>query len=179
MRRIIFGVYFVLLTIFLWAQAPSPDEADRAAIQRAKQVLVSSLDSSLPKVSLEFFLNYESGGAPIQWELHDCGEQTGGMSTDRRNSSGLCVEAKFEKDQIDVAVLVSVGSFEKGPSGAPAFFRASVTQPNGRRLPLRRLGDLPKELHRPVRGMPRDSPMPTTASFECPCAAPGAYSRPA
>ena len=29
-------------------------------MQRAKNVLVSSLDSSLPKVSLEFFLNYES-----------------------------------------------------------------------------------------------------------------------
>jgi hypothetical protein len=178
MRRIILGVSFVVLTIFLCAQTPSPEEAGRAAVQRAKNALVSSFDSGLPKVSLEFFLNYESGGAPIKWEVTDCTEQTGNLSIGHRSESDMCVEADFEKDQTEVAVLVSVGSFEKGRSGVPAFFSASVTQPSGRSVPLRRLRDLPKELHRPSPRMPRDLPMPTTASSELPAVAPNAYSRP-
>jgi hypothetical protein len=172
----ILSLWFVMLGTFLRAQAPSPNKAERAAIQRAKNTLVSSFDASLPKVSLEFFLNYESGGAPIRWKLTDCIEQTGNPSIDHRGDADSCVEADFEKEQIDVAVLVSVGSFEKG-SGAPGFFSASVTQPNGRRLPLGRLGDLPKELHRPTRGMPRDLPV-TIASSGLPVVAPNAYSRP-
>lgn len=172
----ILSVCFVLVTVLFRAQVPTPDKAQQAAIQRAKKVLASSLDSSLPKVSLEFFLNYEGGGTPIKWAVTHCGEQSGNPSIDHRSDSDRCVEADFEKDQTDVAVLVSVGTFEKGLSGVPAFFSAAVTA-SGRRVPLRRLGDLPKELHRPARGMPRDLPTPTIASSEFPCAAPGGWWR--
>ena len=95
----------------------------QAALQHAKSALVSSLDSSLPKVSLEFFLNYESGGADIRWEVNDCGEQTGNPAMDRENDPPMCVEADFAKDQTGVTVMVSVGTFHKGPSGTPALFR--------------------------------------------------------
>jgi hypothetical protein len=164
MRQIILGLWFLLLTVSVWAQPPSGNKTEQAAVQRAKNALVSSLDRSLPKVSLEFFLNYESGGASIKWEVTDCWEQTGNPSIDHGSDSDMCVEADFAKDQTDVAVLVSVGTFEKGPSGVPAFFSANVTGPSGRRLRLRRLGDLPKELQRPAPRMPRDLPVPTTAS---------------
>jgi len=163
MRRIILSFGIALLTCCLLAQKPSANGTEKAAIRSAKNALVSSLDRSLPNVSLEFFLNYEAGAAAIKWEVTDCLEQTGNPSIDHRTDSDLCVEADFEKDQIDVAVLVAVGSFEKGPPGVPTFFSASVTGPSGKRVPLRRLGELPKELHRPVRGMPRDLPAPTTA----------------
>ena len=177
MRRTIFC--FLLIAGGLWAQASSGNDTEKAAIQRAKNALVSSLDSSMPKVSLEFFLNYEAGGKPVKWEVTDCPEQTRNPSIGHRGDSDMCVEADFEKDQNDVAVLLSVGSFEKGLAVIPAFFSASITGPSGKRVPLRRLGDLPKELHRPVRGMPRDLPPSTTASWQSPCAAPDAYSRPA
>jgi hypothetical protein len=163
MWRITLCLSSLLLNSSVWAQGPSLGKTEQAAVQRAKGALVSSLDSSLPKVSLEFFLNYEAGGAPIKWEVTDCGEQTRTPPTDHGSDSDLCVEAAFEKDQTDVAVLVSVGTLEKGPSGAPAFFNASVTGPSGQRHSLRRLGELPKELHRPTRGMPRDLPVPVTA----------------
>lgn len=65
MRWIVPNLCFLMLCVFN-AQAPSPEKAEQAAIQRAKNALVSSLDHSLPKVSLEFFLNYEAGGAAIQ-----------------------------------------------------------------------------------------------------------------
>jgi hypothetical protein len=164
MWRMILIFWFALFTSYLWAQPSAGEKMEQAAIQRAKGALVSSLDSSLPKVNLEFFLNYEAGGAPIKWEITDCGEQARTPPIDHGHDSDMCVEADFEKDQADVAVLVSVGTFEKGPSGAPAFFSASVTGPSGQRHSLRRLGDLPKELHRPAPRMPRDQPVPATTS---------------
>jgi len=178
MRRIILSFWFVLFTGCWWAQPQSADKAEQVAIQRAKKALVSSLDHSLPKVSLEFFLNYEAGGAPIQWEVNDCGEQTGNPSTDRGSDSPMCVEADFAKNQTAVTVLVSVGTFQKGLTGDPALFSVTVNGPDGRSRSLRRLGELPKELHRPTRGMPRDLPVPVTASSGYPCGAPGGCSRP-
>lgn len=160
--RAILSLYFLLLASSLWAQGPSLGKTEQAALQRAKSALVSSLDSSLPKVSLEFFLNYESGGADIRWEVNDCGEQTGSSGTDRGSDSPMCVEADFMKDHTDVTVTVSVGTFQKGPSGKPALFGVAVHGPSGRVHSIR-LGDLPKELHRPTRGMPRDLPFPVTA----------------
>ena len=145
------------------AQGQSIGKTEQAALQRAKSALVSSLDSSLPKVSLEFFLNYESGGADIRWEVNDCGEQTGNPATDRGTDSPMCVEADFTKDRTDVTVMVLVGTFQKGPSGKPALFGVTVHSPSGRVHSLR-LGDLPKELHRPAPRMPRDLPLPATTS---------------
>jgi len=148
----------------LWAQPQSGDRAEAATIQRVKNTLASSLDSSLPKVSLEFFLKYESGGAPIQWEVNDCVEQAGNPPTDRGSDPPICVEADFQKDQTAVTVMVSVGSLKKGSSGTPAVFSVMVNNPSGRSHSLSRLGDLPKELHRPSPKSPRDLPTPTTSS---------------
>lgn len=114
-------------------------------------------------MSLEFFLNYEGAGTPIKWVLTDCLGQTGSPSIDHRSDPDMCVEADFAKDQTDVAVLVPVGTFQKGLSGVPAFFSANVTGRSRIKLALRRLGDLPKDMHRPVREMPRDLLLPVTA----------------
>jgi hypothetical protein len=177
MRRIAFSLCFLLLPRSLGAQPSVADKTEQAAIQLAKSALVSSFDSSLPKVSLEFFLSYEAGGTPIKWQVIACQGQTGNPPVDRRSDSDMCVEADFAKDQTGVTVLVSVGTFRKGPSGAPALFNVTVRSPSGKIHSLRRLGELPKELHRPAHGMPRDLPVPVTASSESPCAAPGACSR--
>ena len=162
MRRLIIGP-MLLLTGLAWSQGPTIGKTEQAAIQRAKTTLVSSLDSSLPKVTLEFFLNYESGGADIRWEVNDCGEQTGSPA-DRGSDSPMCVEADFTKDQTGVTVTVSVGTFKKGVSGAPALFYIAVQDSSGKSHSLRRLGDLPKELHRPPPKSPRDLPPSSTSS---------------
>jgi hypothetical protein len=163
MWRMMVILSFVLLTGYLGAQPSAGEKMDQAAIRHAKSVLVSSLDSSLPKVTLEFFLNYESGGADIHWEVNDCGEQTGNPATDRGSDSPMCVEADFTKDQTDVTVIVSVGAFQKGLSGKLALFSVTVHGSSGSVHSLR-LGDLPKELHRPAPRMPRDLPVPATTS---------------
>lgn len=73
----ILNLRVLLLTVCLWAQRPAVDKTDKVPIQRAKNVLVSSFDRTLPNVSLEFFLNYEGDGVPIKWKVTDCGAQTG------------------------------------------------------------------------------------------------------
>jgi hypothetical protein len=164
MRWMIPSFCFLLLASCLRAKPQSSDKTEKATIQRAKNTLVSSLDSSLPKVSLEFFLKYESGGAPIQWEVNNCVEQAGNPPTDRAGDPPICVEADFAKDQTAVTVWVSVGTLKSGPSGTPAVFSVTVNNQGGRSHSLRRLGDLPKELHRPAPKSPRDLPSPTTSS---------------
>ena len=164
MQWIIPTFCFLLLTNCLSAEPQSSDKTEAATIRRVQNALASSLDSSLPKVSLEFFLKYESGGAPIQWKVNDCIEPAGNPPTDRVSDPPICVEADFARDQTDVTILVSVGTLNTGPSGTPAVFSVTVNTQGGRSHSLRRLGDLPKELHRPAPKSPRDLPTPTTSS---------------
>ena len=185
----ILSLSVLLLTVYLWAQPPSANKKQKAAIQRAKNLIVSSFDRSLPNVSLEFFLKYEAGGAPIKWEVNDCGEQTGNPATDRGHDSPMCVEADFDYKDCDcspqpsagmcagsrfrdpnctlaqtaaVTVLVSVGTFKRGQFGVPALFSVTITQ-SGTSRPVPHLGDLPMELHRSAPRLPRDLPEPVGA----------------
>ena len=162
MRDLILIAFLLLATSSL-AQAPTPTKEKKAAIDHAKSQLVSSIDHGLPKVTLEFFLKYESAGAPITWEVNDCGEQTGDRATDQGRDFPMCVEADFNKDHVAVSVLISVGTFKKGLAGTPEFFSATVAEPNGTSRPVRHLSDLPKELHRPMSKSPRDLPAPEIA----------------
>lgn len=158
MRQTILGLWFLLLTVCLWAQPLSASKEEKAAIRRAKNLLVSSFDRSLPNVSLEFFLKYEGGGAAIDWEVNDCAEQTGSPAIDHERDSPMCVEADFEsKEQLAVTVLVSVGTFKRGPLGVPALISVTITDLGGLSRSVHHLSDLPMELHRPLPRLPRDS----------------------
>jgi len=159
MRQRILSLWALLLTVCLWAQPASVNKTEKAAIQRAKSLIVSTWDRSLPNVSLEFFLKYEGGGAPIKWEVNDCGDQRGSPALDQEHGAPRCVEADFEfKRQTRVTILVSVGTFNRGPSGVPALISMTIIE-NGISHPVRYLSDLPMELHRPVPRFPRDLPV--------------------
>jgi hypothetical protein len=159
----ILTLWLLLLTVCVWAQPSSAKKTEKAAIRRAKNLMVSSFDRSLPNVSLEFFLRNEGGGAPIKWEVNDCGEQTENPATDRGRDSSMCVEADFDvRERAAVTVLVSVGTFKGGPSGVPALLRVTITL-SGISRPVLHLGDLPMELHRPALRLPRDLPVPVGA----------------
>lgn len=162
MRRMFSGflLLLLLLTIGAWAQPSSVDATGRDAIRRAKGLIVSALDGSLPNVSLEFFLNYEAGGAPVKWKTNDCADGSGRALLDREQGTSICVEADFEfKRKTEVRVLVAFGTFERESTGAPALMSLTITQ-SGVSRPLRRLGDLPGELHRRAPKLPRDLPAP-------------------
>ena len=162
MRRMVLNFWVLLLTVCLWAQQSSVNNTERVAIQRAKNLIVSSFDRSLPNVSLEFFLKYEGGGAPIKWDVNDC-DQTGSPALDQEHGSPMCVEADFEfEGQTAVTILVSVGTFKRGPSAVPALISVTITE-NGTSRSVRHLSDVPVELHRPAPRLPRDLPVPMGA----------------
>lgn len=152
----------LLLAAFMWPQ--STDESDKAAIQRAQNLLASSLDGRLPKVSLKFFLEYEATGAPVTWSICDCG------GSDKARNSGdttpICVEADFDpNNRTTVSVIVSLVSAGEGSGTVPAFLRGTVSNMAAVERTVHRLGDLPMELQRPKSRLPHELPLPAGASF--------------
>jgi hypothetical protein len=147
----ILSLWVLLLTVCSWPQPSSTNKMEKAAIRRAKSLIVSSFDRSLPNVSLEFFL------------------KNGNPATDDRRDPPMCVEADFEaKNLTAVTVLVSVGTLKGGPSGVPAFLRVTITDQSGISRPVLHLGDLPMELHRLAPRLPRDLPDPMGALSSVP-----------
>jgi hypothetical protein len=164
MRQTILSLLFLLLAFCVRAQGPSADKTEIGAIQRVKKLLISSLDRSLPKVTLEFFLKYEGEGEPIKWEVNDCAEKAGDSGLGDRRDSAMCVQADIGlKDGRAATVIVSVGTFKRGPVDVPTVHAVRVTYPGGTIHRLDRLGDLPVELHRPLPKGPKDLPAPVSA----------------
>lgn len=151
-----------LLSGSVWAQDASTDKAE-ATIERVKVIHVSSLDRDLPDVTLEFFLEYEAEGAPIRWRMSDC-IQPKSSSGDREVEPGICVEAQIDlKHNRSATVAVLMGTAKTTSVAVPKVFRVTVTDQNGATHTVRRLRDLPIELHRPSPKSPRDLPLPSGA----------------
>jgi hypothetical protein len=166
MRRTLIGIVFLTSTITLWAQTPSANNEQRE-VERIKSFPVSSIDSTLPEVSLEYFLNYEADGAPINWEVNDCGEQSGNPSDEKREIPA-CVQAEvFLKNHRTLTVLVVYGTSKK-KLDVPAVWSITIEDANGEVRVVRQLRDLPMELHRPMPEMPKDSPSTVGDSLRAP-----------
>jgi hypothetical protein len=77
-----------VLLAAMGAAGPSAAQQDEL-VQRAQRVLVSSLDSTFPRVPLEQWLAQLVGRSAdtIQWETNDCGEGGDGLA------APTCVEA--------------------------------------------------------------------------------------
>lgn len=158
--ELILALYLASAAIGFCEQVPFVSQREAAAaIKHAKGTMVSNFDGILPKVNLEFFLEYEGGGAPIRWEVNDCGEQTSVPAPDRGRDRSICVVANMDsKNGMNLAVFLAVGTVAKGLSSAPALLSVILTDANGFSRDLHRLGELPKELHRPSPRMPKELP---------------------
>jgi hypothetical protein len=163
MRQMILSHLFLLLTFCVWAQGPSANKMEMDAIQRVKALPISSLDRSLPKVTLEFLLKYEGEGAPIKWEVNDCSGQAGNPDVARGPNPAMCVEAHIDLKDRAATVLVSVGTVKSGPVDIPTVYGVRVTYAGGTIHRLDHLSDLPVELHRKPPKGPKDVPPPVTA----------------
>jgi hypothetical protein len=164
MQRTIPAWSLLLLAVGLWGQTSSANQPEKVAIQRVKNLMVSSLDPLLPNVTLEFFLKTEGEGSPIQWAVNDCGGRMEKSTVNSKPDSPKCVSAVIGfKDLRSLAVLVSIGTFKEGVIGIPTVFGVTITGQGGSR-PVRRLSDLPMELHRRLLpNLPRDVPFPVDA----------------
>jgi hypothetical protein len=164
MRQAI-STFLFLLTLCAWAQGQA-GRARKSVIQRVKALPISSLDLSLPKVGLEFFLEYESKGAHIEWAVNECGNDTQNAVIDHHSREpAMCVTADIDLKDRAVAVVVSISSLKSDVVGIPAVFAVRVTYPGGTIHRLRGLSDLPVELQRQPPKGPIDLPPPVSGAI--------------
>ncbi|MGE5114542.1 MAG: hypothetical protein ACM3JB_27085 [Acidobacteriaceae bacterium] len=157
MKHIVYLVSMFLLAGISLRQTGRGSKQENLALDNGQKVLVSTFDKSLPKVSLKFFLESESDGAEIRWEVNDCGEQSGNPA-DRGRDFPTCVEASFAtEDGRTVDVMVAVGTAKKGVSGTPTLFSSTITDEKGVAHSVR-LIELPAKIHRNGKWLPKRTP---------------------
>lgn len=100
------------------------------AIDLAKQVDTATLDPSLPRQSFEhWFRGVIDSAGKIDWEVNDCGEQTGNPAVDRNRDFPFCVEAKAALPfGPTVTVMIVVGSERRGVVDAPRVWWIYIEQ---------------------------------------------------
>ena len=152
------GVFLMLLAIpMMWAQTRQA-RTQPAAIGIAKAALISNFDSNLPRISLEYFLDYEAAGAPVGWEAVAC-PLTHPATT---NGDQVCVVATIELHDRRVAMVsVAVGTMAKNLGAAVELRGVMITDESGavRKLPLI---ELPAAMHRKWRKFPHLDSAPST-----------------
>ncbi|MGH9815850.1 MAG: hypothetical protein ACRD6I_07215 [Candidatus Acidiferrales bacterium] len=141
----------LLLCAFLTTALPASGQSDQRDEERVLTVVKGTptreLDSALPKARFErWLLDVAGKDAELQWELNDCGEQTGDPAVDSRRDMPVCagVRAQLEGGRA-FQILLAIGTQKKGIGGKPQVH--SIIVQTGRRMAeLKRLRDLPKAL---------------------------------
>ena len=143
----------VIALCVLMNVASQTESLEKQAISIVQQVPVSNLDSQLPDRPFAAWFNELVGrDAGVVWQLAECGA-SGGAGQDMP----ACAEASVLLPSGNRMILaISVGTFKKGVTGQPAFFRAVIE--SGEHLyQVRRLRDLPEMLRSP-RNMTTELP---------------------
>jgi hypothetical protein len=147
MRKLAISCVF-LCAILVSAKSYSSD--DPALITQLKKLSVSKLDPALPAVRFDQWLRTEAGAdARYQWEVNDCGEQTGAPGQNP-NEIPTCVEADaWLKDGREMVIMIAVTKSGGAPGEKHSFtvyFAQLVT--TRERITIKRLSDFPPALVR-------------------------------
>lgn len=132
------------ISLMLSAQARSIREKE--AISDVQRVLASQLDAELPRKPLaDWFRRVVGPQAKVNWELNDCGEQTG-TASDRERDLPVCVGVRGAlPDGRQVFADLIVGTVRKGMNGRVSVYQAGILR--GDQVDtIRRLRDLPERL---------------------------------
>ncbi len=136
---------FVLLLALGTPQA-GVQGRDAIALQAAKNASVHRLEASLPDKHFGVWLRELAGPqAKIQWEVNDCGEQTGDSRSDQGRDFPMCVEAQVALvGNRKLSIALSVGTFKTGvKAGAISFYSAAVVDPGGAVTGIKNLSQVP------------------------------------
>jgi hypothetical protein len=100
---------------------------EQQAIRAAKRISVNVLDAGLPdKPFASWFRSVAGPQATIEWEVNDCGEQSG-TPDDTPDAIPMCAQATAHIASHKTAVVsICVGTFVEGVSGRPALFWTTV-----------------------------------------------------
>jgi hypothetical protein len=131
------------LALPLLAQEPT---FEKRAIEIAKRLPVSELEQGMPKQPLPEWLRRAAGpGAKLEWELNDCGEQTG-TAADAGRDFPFCVETIANlADGRRVGVSVVMGTFQRGIVGKPQLFMITLGK-DGKFEFVSKLRELPAKI---------------------------------
>jgi len=139
-----------VIALCVWMSvAAQSDSLEKQAISIAQQVPVSSLDAQLPnRPFAAWFTELVGRDAGVVWQLAECGAPAG-VPGGAEQDLQACAEASVLLPNGNRMILtISVGTFKKGVTGQPAFFRAVIE--SGKELyQVRRLRDLPGMLRSP------------------------------
>ncbi len=135
-------------TSLLFSQNQSPDETKLIAL--VKSTPVSKIDPALPAMRFDQWLRTEAGAdARYEWEVNDCGEQTGAPG---QNPSEIptCVEADaWLKDGREMVIMIAVTNSSDAPARRQSFtvyFAQLIT--TRERITIKQLSDFPAALVR-------------------------------
>src|SRR5579864_1506281 len=147
MQKLTISLVF-LCAILVSAKSYSFDDA--ALITQLKKLSVSTLDPTLPAVRFDQWLRTEAGpDARYQWEVNDCGEQTGAPGQNP-NEIPTCVEADaWLKDGREIVIMIAVTKPAAAPGRNQSFsvyFAQLVT--TRERITIKQLSDFPAALVR-------------------------------
>ncbi len=141
------------------ALPPTAQLAEDEAVAAVQRMPASELEDTLPSQPFESWLSETAGdGADIQWELNDCGEQTGDPDIDAGRVIPVCVSAYValaDGREFSVSILAGTwpGTWEDWLE-TPFVLHGLYWFLGDRFKPIERLSDLP-EL---IRSGPPDEP---------------------
>jgi TonB family protein len=131
----------ITAALLIWLSGASQTVTfERQAISIVQRMPTSTLDEGLPaRPFADWFKDLTGPDAGILWQLTECGERP---ESDRDLIA--CTEANAVLSNGNkVVVAISVGTFKKGMTGAPSFFRAVIERDN-QLYQVRRLRSLPE-----------------------------------
>jgi len=148
MAKLSVATILLFCTSLVFSQNQSTDETKLIAL--VKSTPVSRIDSALPAVRFDQWLRTEAGAdGRYQWEVNDCGEQTGAPG---QNSSEIptCVEADaWLKDGREMLIMIAVTSSADALGRRQSFtvyFAQLIT--TREKITIRQLSDFPAALVR-------------------------------
>jgi len=138
----------VLLSLSLLATSPAQQpDLEARAIARVQRMPASALERGLPKEPFAAWFRKAAGReAKLEWELNDCGEQTGNPKTDKGRDFPACVGATASlPDGRQAAVLVVVGTYGQGFVGQPKVLLIMLVHGSDQKE-IKSLGELGRQL---------------------------------
>src|SRR4030095_7067301 len=142
----------VPLSLSLWlcgSVAGQTGSFEKQAISSAQEMSASALDEALPnRPFVSWFSEVIGPEAGVVWQLTECGERIAAPG-EAGQDLPACAEVNASlPGGRKVFVVISVGTFKKGLTGKPSFFRAVIEQ-NERFYQVHRLSELPQRLRAP------------------------------
>ena len=149
-------IVLVVLTLFVCSQAQTKktkhppwnwEKHQTEVINYAKKYLVSEIEPNVPPMNFaDWFQATVGKEAKIEWDINDCGEQTG-TSADRGRDFPMCVAANTVKAGfIYISVNIQFGTFGRGITKMKPVVRSITAGDEIGGEWLDNLSDLPKIL---------------------------------